>query len=256
MLVSSVEPPVGVLAEPRRRRPGVAVAWLAAVVVLAAVTALLVAVAAPWPEVGALARENPPTTAFIERHRAQERRAGRSGRVAWTWVPYGAISPDLRVAVLVAEDIEFFSHHGFSAREARQALRQAWEERRFPRGASTVTQQLAKNLWLSPSRHPLRKAREAVLTWRLERALGKRRILELYLNVAEFGPGVYGAEAAARHHFGKPASALTEREAAQLAAVLPRPRRWRPDSDSPAYQRRVASIERRMARAVWLWRVI
>jgi monofunctional biosynthetic peptidoglycan transglycosylase len=129
-------------------------------------------------------------------------------------------------------------------------------EKRPPRGASTLTQQLAKNLWLSPSRNPWRKAKEALLTWQLERRLAKRRILELYLNVVEFGPGVYGAEAAARHYFDKSAAELSEVEAAQLAAALPRPRAWRPGSDSAVYRRRVASVERRMVKAVWLWREI
>src|SRR5438034_9445974 len=110
----------------------------------------------------------------------------------------------------------------------REAMTEALEERKLPRGASTITQQLAKNLWLSPSRSPLRKVKEGVLTWQLERALSKRRIFELYLNVAQFGPGVYGAEAAARRYFRKPAAELTADEAADLAAGLPRPRAWHP----------------------------
>src|SRR6266571_1295103 len=126
---------------------------------------------------------------------------------------------------------------------------QALEERKIPRGASTITQQLAKNLWLTPSRSPLRKAREGVLTWQLERALSKRRILELYLNVVEFGPGVYGAEAAGRRYFGKPAAELDEDEAAQLAAALPKPRAWHPGVKTPSYRRYVENIRRRMDRA-------
>src|SRR5207247_638204 len=107
----------------------------------------------------------------------------------------------------------------------------------------------AKNLWLTPSRSPLRKAREGVLTWQLERALSKRRILELYLNVVEFGPGVYGAEAAGRRYFGKPAAELDEDEAAQLAAALPKPRAWHPGGKTPSYRRYVENIRRRMDRA-------
>jgi monofunctional glycosyltransferase len=206
--------------------------------------------------VAALARDNPRTTAFIERHVARERRAGRSDRVEWGWVPYAAISPHLKRAVLVAEDIEFFDHRGFAPTEVRSALRDAWEERELPRGASTITQQVAKNLWLSPSRNPARKLKEALLTRQLERALPKRRILELYLDVAEFGPGVFGAEAAARRYFGKPAAALDEAEAARLAAGLSRPSRWHPGVRSRGYEGRVASIRRRMDRAAWLWRVI
>ena len=158
--------------------------------------------------------------------------------------------------MLVGEDIGFFSHHGFEHREIRSSLEEAWEERRLPRGASTITQQLAKNLWLSPSRNPLRKVKEAALTWQLERQLSKRRILELYLNVVELGPGIYGAEAAARHYFGKSARSLSTHEAAQLAASLPNPRNWHPGSKSRGYKWRVRMIERRMGKAGWLRRVV
>jgi monofunctional biosynthetic peptidoglycan transglycosylase len=200
--------------------------------------------------VRSLARENPRSTAFIER----ERQRARGGRVAWSWVPDAQIAEPLKQAVLVAEDIDFFSHRGFALAEIRNAVHQALEDGEPPRGASTLTQQLAKNLWLSPSRSPVRKIKEAILTWQLERHLGKRRILELYLNVVEFGPGVFGAEAAARRYFSKPASELTRHEAAQLAAGLPRPRSWNPESTSPAYRRRVGRVERAMARTAWLLR--
>jgi monofunctional biosynthetic peptidoglycan transglycosylase len=171
-------------------------------------------------------------------------------------VPWARISPHLKRAVVVAEDIDFFSHRGFAPGELWRAVRDAVATRRFPRGASTLTQQLAKNLWLSPSRTPLRKLREAILTRQLEAHLEKRRILEIYLNVAEFGPGVYGAEAAARRYFGKPAAALGEYQAAALAAGLPNPARWHPGSTSATYARRVARLRQRMARATWLWRDI
>jgi monofunctional biosynthetic peptidoglycan transglycosylase len=138
----------------------------------------------------------------------------------------------------------------------QNALEDALRDRDLPRGASTITQQLAKNLWLSPSRNPLRKGKEALLTWQLERALSKRRILELYLNVVEFGPGVYGAGAASRRYFGKAAAELDDNEAAQLAAGLPNPAAWHPGVSHPAYRRHVASIERRMSRAVFLLKQI
>lgn len=202
-----------------------------------------------WPDVGALARSNPTTTAFIERYRAQQRAAGRDPRVAWTWVPYRAIAPGLKRAAIVAEDIGFFSHRGFALDEMREALTRAVERAEAPRGASTITQQLAKNLWLSPSRDPLRKTKEAILTWQLERTLGKRRILELYLNVVELGPGVYGAEAASRRYFDKPAADLDDHEAALLAASLPNPALWHPGSASRYYQRYVEMVERRMQKA-------
>ena len=201
-----------------------------------------------WPDVEALRSSNPDSTAFIERYLE---RTGRSS-VAWHPVPASRISPYLKEAVLVSEDLEFFSHDGFSKHEIGVAIREAIEEWKPPRGASTITQQLAKNLWLSPTRSPMRKAREFILTKQLERHLGKERILELYLNVVEFGPGVYGAEAAARHYFGKSAAALAPREAAMLAAALPRPSQWHPGVESASYARRVDRIRRLMQQVTFL----
>ena len=206
--------------------------------------------AATWPDVRALRSGWPRSTAFIE---AWKRKHG--GTPAWSVVPYARISPNLKRAVLVGEDIDFFSHQGFDLHEVRLAVRQAVDEGEAPRGASTLTQQLAKNLWLSPSRNPVRKLKEAILTEELERDLGKRRILELYLNVVEFGPGIFGAEAAARRFFGKGADALTEHEAAELAAGLPRST-WHPGVRSASYHRYVSHIETRMSKAVFLWKLI
>ncbi|HUT51802.1 MAG TPA: monofunctional biosynthetic peptidoglycan transglycosylase [bacterium] len=199
-----------------------------------------------WPDVADLKNENPRTTAFIERYKEREKDAGKKPRIEWTWVPAGRISPDLKRAVAAAEDSGFYSHHGFAADEIQDALHDAWQDRELPRGASTITQQTAKNLWLSPSYNPLRKAKEAVLTIELEHYLTKKRILEIYLNVAEFGPGVFGAEAAARHYFGKSAADLSREEAAQLAAGLPKPAKWHPGCASKGYQRQVQRILRRM----------
>jgi monofunctional biosynthetic peptidoglycan transglycosylase len=209
-----------------------------------------------WPPVGALATRPPRTTAFIERYRADQRAAGQPDRVQWTWVPYAAISGPVKRAVVVAEDIRFFAHPGVDLQEVEDALERAVDRKQVPRGASTITQQLAKNLWLSPSQSPLRKLREAILAWQLERTLSKRRILELYLNVVELGPGVYGVEAAARRYFGKPAAALDALEAAQLAASLPSPRTWHPGSSSRAYHAHVARVLRRMERTGWLDRLL
>jgi monofunctional biosynthetic peptidoglycan transglycosylase len=206
--------------------------------------------AATWPHVAALARRWPSSTAFIEAWKHEHR-----GKPAWAPVPYARISPHLKRAVLVAEDIGFFSHDGFDLHEVRLAVREAVDSGEAPRGASTLTQQLAKNLWLSPSRNPVRKLKEAILTKQLEDALGKRRILELYLNVVEFGPGVFGAEAAARRFYGKSAASLTEHEAAELAAGLPRST-WHPGVRSRSYHRHVARIETRMSKAVFLWKQI
>jgi monofunctional biosynthetic peptidoglycan transglycosylase len=231
----------------RRRARGL---WIRRGIAAVAIAIILWLVweAATWPDVRALASRPPPTTAFIERYKERERAAGRTPHVEWRWVSASAISVPLKRAVLVAEDTDFFNHRGFAPKAMREAMTQALEERRAPRGASTITQQLAKNLWLSPSRSPLRKAREALMTWQLERALSKRRILECYLNVVEFGPGVYGVEAASRHYFGKPAADVNADEAAQLAASLPRPRAWHPGVTTPAYRRYVDNIRRRMDR--------
>jgi monofunctional glycosyltransferase len=209
-----------------------------------------------WPRVDVLATRPPRTTAFMERYRAEQRAAGRDGRVQWSWVPYALISDHVKRAVVVAEDIKFFAHGGVDLDEVEDALERAVERKTLPRGASTITQQLAKNLWLTPSRSPLRKAREAILAWQLERTLTKRRILELYLNVAEFGPGIYGVDAAARRYFGKTAAELGPLEAAQLAASLPNPRAWHPGATSRSYQAQVARILRRMERAAWLDRLL
>jgi monofunctional biosynthetic peptidoglycan transglycosylase len=236
---------------PSRRRPR---RWLRKIIVLLflLVAAIVAWEALTWPDVAALARRNPPTTAFIERYRARQRAAGRDDRVQRVWVAHAAIASSIKRAVLVGEDINFFSHRGFDFGEIRLAVTKAVEDGAPLRGASTITQQLAKNLWLTPSRSPLRKIEEAILTWQLERTLPKRRILELYLNVVEFGPGVYGVEAASRRYFAKPASQVTDDEAAELAASLPSPASWHPGSSRPGYRRHVDSIKRRMAKATFL----
>jgi monofunctional biosynthetic peptidoglycan transglycosylase len=228
---------------------------LVVLILLGLLAAWLAWEALTWPDVSALAKEEPETTAFIEQYRRGGWLGfGKDREAEWKWVSGSRISSNLKRAVIVSEDIELFSHNGFSTREQRAALEDAWEDKKLPRGASTITQQLAKNLWLSPSRNPLRKVKEAILTWQLERSLTKRRILEIYLNVVEFGEGIYGAEAAARHYYGKSVRSLTERQAAELAASLPRPKSWHPGSKSKSYQSKVRSIQRRMAKASWLRR--
>jgi monofunctional biosynthetic peptidoglycan transglycosylase len=204
-----------------------------------------------WPDVAALATAHPETTSFIERYRTRD---DTEAPLRWEWTD--RISPFLARAVVAAEDLEFFSHSGFSTHEIGIALREAIAEGEAPRGASTITQQLAKNLWLSPSRNPIRKLKEAILTVQLERHLSKPRILRLYLNVVEFGTGIYGAEAAARYYFGKPASDLAPREAVQLAASLPRPSRWNPTSTSSSYWAHVDRVWDRMRTATFLDRRI
>jgi monofunctional biosynthetic peptidoglycan transglycosylase len=206
-------------------------------------------VALTWPDVTALAESTPETTAFIERARS------RGVDVDWRWVPYDRISPEIKKSVLVAEDFSFFSHNGFDTHEIKIAAREAVQGKRV-RGASTITQQLAKNLWLSPSRSPFRKLKELILTRQLERDLSKRRILEIYLIVVQFGPGIYGAEAASRHYFDIPPSELDREQAARLAASLPRPSTWYPGVSSRGYNRSVARILARMEQADWLDRLL
>ncbi|MBW8876605.1 MAG: monofunctional biosynthetic peptidoglycan transglycosylase [Acidobacteria bacterium] len=219
---------------------------------LALLGAWLVWEAVTWPRVARLRDHHPTTTAFIEHYRGWGIFGPRK-TVEWKWVPYSRISPHFKRAVVAGEDLRFFGHHGFDDEEIKAALQDAWDEKGFPRGASTITQQLAKNLWLSPSYNPLRKVKEALLTRQLERNLNKRRILELYLNVVELGPGIYGAEAAARHYYGRSAASLTERQAAELAGGLPAPKVWHPGSRSRGYRAHIRTVVRRMARAGWLW---
>lgn len=156
-------------------------------------------------------------------------REGKKYRVQQTWVPYRAISPYLVKAVLIGEDDKFWQHEGFDYEAMQKAIEKDIKAKKFKLGGSTISQQLAKNLYLSPSKNPVRKLREAIITWRMERALGKKRLLEIYLNVAEWGDrGIFGVEAAARSYYGKSASALGPEEAARLAAVLPNPRKFNP----------------------------
>jgi monofunctional biosynthetic peptidoglycan transglycosylase len=237
-----------------RARPGRA--WrlakaLIGILALAAVAWTGVAWAT-WPDVERLARERPDTTAFMRRY--LERRVEQPDLPAlrWAWAPLAETSVHAQRAVVSAEDMEFFHHRGFSSSEIRAAIQDALRGDDL-RGASTITQQLAKNLWLTPSRNPLRKVREALLTRQLERRLSKSRILEIYLNVVELGPGIYGVETAARHYFGGSAAALTARQAAMLAASLPRPSSWHPGVESRAYASYVDDVLGRMGRAEFLW---
>lgn len=198
------------------------------------------------PDVAALRRSNPRTTAYIELRERQAARAGKKFKKTMVWVPLSQISENLRNAVLTAEDDMFYRHKGVDWEAARVALQKDWEAKAFKYGASTITQQVARNLYLSPSKNPLRKIKELLITYRLEKTLGKRRILEIYLNIAEWGKGVYGAEAAARAYFGKSASELTIDEAVALAVVLPNPRRWKPVGASRYVARNSQRILRRM----------
>jgi monofunctional biosynthetic peptidoglycan transglycosylase len=195
-----------------------------AVTAAAAVFALIAALYVTLPDVRALASANPATTAFMELRAGEAARDGRTARRVHEWVPYSRISPHLTRAVLVAEDDAFWDHEGIDIQQIRRSLEINLEQGAAVRGASTITQQLAKNLYLSPSRNPLRKLRELIIARRMEAELSKARIFEIYLNVIEWGDGVWGAEAAARTYFGVPASALGREQAALLAGAIVNPR--------------------------------
>jgi monofunctional biosynthetic peptidoglycan transglycosylase len=176
------------------------------------------------PDVRSLRTQNPATTAFIELRLREARAEGRAPRRVQQWMPYNRISPNIKRAVLVAEDAGFWGHEGIDLVEIRKSLETDWEKGTFFRGASTITQQLAKNLYLSPSRNPFRKLRELIITRRLEHELSKTRIFELYLNEIEWGDGIYGADAAARSYFGESASSVNPDQAALMAGAIVNPR--------------------------------
>jgi len=176
------------------------------------------------PTVSVLKQRNPKATALMELRDEEYRSKGIRAPRQQIWVPYGVISENLKKAILINEDAGFFSHKGVDVDELKAALKKDWETLSFSRGGSTITMQLAKNLYLNPSKNPLRKIKEIVIAWQLEQALSKRRIFEIYLNIVEWGRNVYGAEAAARFYFGKSAATLDPLEAATLAALVPSPR--------------------------------
>ncbi|HEX9684413.1 MAG TPA: monofunctional biosynthetic peptidoglycan transglycosylase [Burkholderiales bacterium] len=195
------------------------------------------------------ADHNPESTAFMRARLEILRETNPRARLQQRWVPYGRISGYLKQAVVAAEDDKFMDHWGFDWDAMRVAHERNVREGEIVSGASTISQQLAKNLFLPSRRVWWRKAQEAMITVMLEALLTKRRILELYLNVAEWGEGVYGADAAARHHFGVPAAALSRAQAAQLAVMLPSPRSYTPAVETSYLQRQSAVILERMSYA-------
>ena len=186
----------------------------------------------------------------MDLRRAEAAAARRTLRHEHRWVPYSRISAYLKRAVIVAEDSAFWDHEGIDLEQIRESMEVNIERRTAARGASTITQQLAKNLYLSPSRNPVRKLRELIIARRLEAALDKARILEIYLNVIEWGDGVWGAEAAARRYFRIPASALSAEQAALLAGAIINPRLLNPARPTPRLLRRQRIIMRRMGAVV------
>ena len=187
---------------------------------------------------------NPSSTAFMDQYLEKP-----GARLRYQWVPYSRISEQLKRAVVAAEDAKFLDHEGFDWEAIQKAIQKNEQRGKVVAGASTITQQLAKNLFLSGHRSWLRKGQEAAITWMMERTLSKRRILEIYLNVAEWGEGIFGAEAAARHHFGVSAAALGPEQAAWLAAILPSPKRYERGRQTPYLAGRMVTISSRMTGA-------
>lgn len=190
----------------------------------------------PW--VPALKHSVPNPTAFMELRASQSRKKGQKLKQKTVWRNLSQISPRLVNAVLLAEDDVFYGHRGFDFDQIKIAVKLNWRKKRYAYGGSTITQQLARTLYLSPTKSILRKFKEAVLTFWMESVLAKNRILEIYLNVVEWGPGIYGAEAASRYYYQKGAEEISDEEAVALASILPSPRRWSPLKESPFMKRR------------------
>lgn len=189
---------------------------------------------------------DPASTAFMRSRLSMLREDKPDARLKYAFVPYQRISSHLKRAIVASEDANFFQHSGFDWDGMRKAHEKNMREGEFVAGGSTITQQLAKNLFLSGERTLWRKAQEAAITVMIEVIMDKRRILELYLNVIEWGDGVFGAEAAARYHYGASAAQLAPEQAARLAAMVPSPRRYTPGRHTAYLDRRTATILARM----------
>jgi|SRR6185437_3493893 len=201
------------------------------------------------PDVRALRITNPTTTSFMALRAREAEARGEPVVCVQRWVPYARISQNLKRAVLVTEDSAFWTHDGVDLEQLRESMEVNWERGEFARGASTITQQLARNLYLSPSKNLPRKLRELLIARRLEASLTKQRIFELYLNVIEWGDNVWGAEAASRHYFHKAAGELSASESALLAGAISNPRAFDPAHPSARLKRRQQMIMRRMGAA-------
>lgn len=226
----------------RRSTPRRIVAWALSTLVVALLAAVLLRQAMLLAEVWHYAEHPPALTAFMETRLAALRERDPGARLAHRWVPYEQISPWLKRAVIAAEDQRFTMHGGFDWGALREAFASNLEADGIVRGGSTISQQLAKNLFLSAQRSYVRKTQEAAITVMLEQSMDKRRILELYLNVIEWGDGVFGAEAAARHYFGVGADELGPWQASLLAARIPSPRHYDRHGASARLHQRAAWI--------------
>jgi monofunctional biosynthetic peptidoglycan transglycosylase len=217
--------------------------WLIRFLILLLIVYLVYIFAYPFfVDVSSLKNKNPELTAMMKYRIEQWEKEGKKIKISKIWVPLNRISPYLVKAVLISEDDKFYRHSGFDIEGIKKAIDKDLKEKKFKYGGSTITQQLAKNLYLNPTKNPVRKIQEAIITWRIERTLSKKRILEIYLNIAEWGEGIFGAEAASRHYFGKSASGLTPMEAARLASVLPNPIKYSPVKSSKFVERKANLI--------------
>lgn len=203
--------------------------------------------ALPNNSLQSLRKNNPGKTAMMVQRRDEASSANKQFAIQQNWVPMSRISRHLMNAVIVSEDGMFYEHEGVDWYEVGESIEKNFEKGKAARGGSTISQQLSKNLYLSTSKDPVRKLKELVITLRMERMLSKRRILEIYLNVIEWGDGVFGAEAAAKKFFGKSAAQLSREEAAQMAAVIPSPRKHQPNVMSRYVVRRSSIILSRMS---------
>src|SRR5512133_370196 len=218
--------------------------WIKLFILIIAIIALDLVYFTAIIDVEKYVKKNSVKTAFVKYREAQWKAKGRTIKIKQVWVSLNKISPHIRKAVIVGEDAKFWKHDGFDFDAMRKAFETNIEKRKMAVGASTITMQLAKNLFLSPSKNPVRKIHEAILTWRIESTLSKNRILELYLNIAEWGDGIFGIEMASRTYYGHSASELTRDEAVRLAAVLPNPILFNPLKNSRFVSRRSRLITR------------
>lgn len=192
---------------------------------------------------------NPSSTAFMDERLAELRATRPDARLQQQWLPYARISSQLKRALVAAEDAKFLDHEGFDWEGIQKAYEKNLKKGKIVAGGSTISQQLAKNLFLSGSRNPLRKAEEALITVMLENTLSKRRILEIYLNVIEWGNGVFGAEAAARHYYGASATNLSAEQSARLASMVPNPRYYDLHRNARGLEKKTPIILARMNQA-------
>jgi len=231
--------------------------WVSSHKLIVTITALVLFLFAEYfslPSPSAIERlqkSNPVVTALMERRKEDAERDGKKYVIRQQWVPLSQMSDQIKKAVIVAEDGMFYEHEGIDWYEVKQSLKKDLQKGKFVRGASTITQQVAKNLFLSTSKDPIRKIKEIIIAKSLEDKLTKHRILEIYLNIIEWGNGVYGVETASQTYFGKHASELTREDAARLAAVIPNPLRYQPNQENKFVRYKKNVILARMDARGW-----